>query len=829
MRAVFDEQVVGDQCAPAWPIVDLGQIRAHVTAIHGRAAPLAGKGILIVAAYGEDPVSGKKIRSAIRHVKIGDVEGNVRAIAELAKSRFANVYMPLNVMRPDLALVERGKVEDIVAVLGLVADLDRADGKMSAEFPVEPSFVIESSPGNFQPGVFFDRPLEAREAAPIAEVLWNVGGGDAATKDVCHVWRVPGTFNWPNVKKVRNGRSPDPVLSRLTQKFGGLVYDQNTLCARLASAEPAPKPGNGDGNFERRTNGALPPPIETMTGILEHLVERGFFEKYSGNETDADGRIVKIGWLECGMSLKLAYGAGGEDLWAVTHRDEEAYGAASAKWESFASEPLDSSVTIGTLIKAARSTGFKFQPRAGLERSEGAVTGAKSAKRDDADGSERPDSLFSDDDLALRFAARHADDLRYVAAWNKWLRFDGTHWRLDDTLHAFDLVRRVCREAAQSCRDKQRAAVASARTVAAVTQLARADGRLAATVDQWDADSWLLNTPAGVFDLRTGQKRQHRPEDYLTNITAVAPGGDCPLFLNFLDRIMDSDSELIAYLRRVLGYGLTGDTREQALFFAYGTGANGKSVLLSTVAGILGSYHRTAPTETFVASNNNQHPTELARLRGARLVTATETEEGRRWAESRIKQLTGGDTIAARFMHQDFFEFRPRFKLIIAGNHRPSLRSVDEAIRRRLHLIPFAVTIPAEERDGKLTEKLKAEWPGILAWMIAGALQWKEQGLQPPPAVLSATAQYLSAEDAIGVWIEECCRREADGWAPTIELFASWTRWAEKAGEPVGTLKNLVQTIESRGYGMKRKATARGFQGLVPDSSVVLIACERRK
>ena len=308
---------------------------------------------------------------------------------------------------------------------------------------------------------------------------------------------------------------------------------------------------------------------------------------------------------------------------------------------------------------------------------------------------------------------------------------------IDDTKLAFDLSRKVCREAAAECnKDKIAPNLASAKTVAAVERLALADRRIAATVDQWDADPWLLNTPDGVVDLRTGQRRPHRAEDYQTKITAVGPGGDCPRFLAFLDRITGGDGELVAYLQRVLGYALTGLTREHALFFGYGTGANGKSVLLSTVSGLLGDYHKSAPIETFTASNADRHPTDLASLRGARLVTATETEEGRRWAESGIKQLTGGDTVAARFMRQDFFEYRPAFKLIIAGNHKPSLRSVDEAIRRQFHLIPFAVTIPPEERDADLAEKLKAEWPGILAWLVEGCLEWQTEGLRPPTADL---------------------------------------------------------------------------------------------
>ena len=317
-----------------------------------------------------------------------------------------------------------------------------------------------------------------------------------------------------------------------------------------------------------------------------------------------------------------------------------------------------------------------------------------------------------------------------------------------------------------------------------------------------------------MIDLRTGSLRPHSPLDYTTKMTAVGPGGDCPRFLAFLTTITDGNAEQIAYLRRVLGYRLTGLTREHALFFGYGTGANGKSVPLSTVAGILGEYHRTAPIETFMASNADRHPTDLAGLRGARLVTATETEEGRRWAESRIKQLTGGNTVAARFMRQGFFEYRPAFKLIITGNHKPSLRSVDEAIRRRFHLIPFSITIPTEERDPDLTEKLKAEWPGILQWLIEGCLEWQTAGLRPPKAVTEATDAYLAAEDAIAAWLDEKCEGDQNAWASSGELFASWSGWATTAGELPGSSKRLTQALESRGFVRHKMNRGQGFSGL---------------
>ena len=311
---------------------------------------------------------------------------------------------------------------------------------------------------------------------------------------------------------------------------------------------------------------------------------------------------------------------------------------------------------------------------------------------------------------------------RHVAAWNKWLQWTGSHPQGSGRYEARIRTRlATCREAAAECnKPKVAVAIASAKTVAAVERLGLADRRIAATLDQWDADPWLLNTPDGVVDLRTGDIRPHDPFDYMTKITAVGPRGDCPRFLAFLDRIAGGDTDLVAYLRRVFGYALTGARRPSwRSFFGYGNGANGKSVLLSTVSGLLGDYHKTAPIETFTASNGDRHPTDLAGLRGARLVTATETEEGRRWAESRIKSLTGGDKIAARFMRQDFFEFMPQFKLVIAGNHKPGLRSVDEAIRRRFHLVPFAVTIPPDERDpDPQASKAAIEWPGILQWMI---------------------------------------------------------------------------------------------------------------
>ena len=246
------------------------------------------------------------------------------------------------------------------------------------------------------------------------------------------------------------------------------------------------------------------------------------------------------------------------------------------------------------------------------------------------------------------------------------------------------------------------------------------------------------------------------------------------------------------------------------MFFLYGTGSNGKSVLINIINYILADYQRTAPMETFTVTHGDRHPTELAGLQGCRLVTATETEEGRRWADAKVKQLTGGDAISARFMRQDFFEYTPQFKLVIAGNHKPGLRSVDEATRRRFNLIPFTVTFPEDKRDPLLLDKLKAEAAGILQWMIDGALAWQEQGLAAPEVVTAATKEYLTSEDALAGWIEDCCVLEPSKIEPAGLLYASWRKWAQLSGERrLDNKTSFGRALDSRGLEAGRDSGMR--------------------
>jgi putative DNA primase/helicase len=265
-----------------------------------------------------------------------------------------------------------------------------------------------------------------------------------------------------------------------------------------------------------------------------------------------------------------------------------------------------------------------------------------------------------------------------------------------------------------------------------------------------------------------------------------------------------------------MGYCLTGLTNEHVFVFAHGTGANGKSTFINTIARILGEHATVADVGTFLASSHERHPTDIAKLHGARLVVAQETENGRRWNESKLKSLTGGDKMTARFMRQDFFDFVPTFKLFIVGNHKPRLVSVDEAMRRRLLFVPFTVQIPPHERDPDLAHKLEAEWPAILRWCVDGCLEWQRSGLKPPAIIAAATDNYFNEQDTTGQWLDDCINTEAGALSvtPTADLFSSWKRWCEDQGLDPGSQRTFSITLAERGHQKVKRNYGSAFVGL---------------
>ena len=295
----------------------------------------------------------------------------------------------------------------------------------------------------------------------------------------------------------------------------------------------------------------------------------------------------------------------------------------------------------------------------------------------------------------------------------------------------------------------------------------------------------------------------------------VSENPDCPQWERFLLEATGGDPELYDYMKRAFGYCASGDTSEHALLFVHGDGGNGKTTALNTIVGIMGDYAATAPMDTFTVSIGTKHPTDIASLHKARLATASETQEGRAWDEARIKQLTGGDPIAARYMYGNFFTFQPEFTLLIVGNHKPELRHVDEAIRRRFKLIPF--TQKPETPDPHLQEKLCEEWPGILRWIIEGFQEWQEHGLQTPESVAEATNAYFEDQDLIGQWIADKCVSDPGNeyrFGLSGELYRSWQEFATAIGEEPGSQKRFSESMKARGFSRERKKIGRGFVGI---------------
>ena len=420
-----------------------------------------------------------------------------------------------------------------------------------------------------------------------------------------------------------------------------------------------------------------------------------------------------------------------------------------------------------------------------------------------------------EDAAALKFAAQHERDFRYVAFTNKWMAWRHCRWDAETTLAAFDAARALCRAGGKG----------GAQTVSNVEKLARSDRRLAAPHEQWDADPFLLATPGGTVDLRSGKLRGARPEDYCSRQAAVGPAdGEPVMWLAFLDKVFNGDVELIAFLQRFAGYCLSGDISEHCFLFLYGSGRNGKGVFCRTLLGILGDYACGSQIELFIRQGKGErHPTDEARLHKKRLTIAQETPKGQAWNEAKIKNLTGGDPITARYMRQDFFDFWPEFKLIIAGNHKPKLNMVDEAIRARLLLIPFLVTILEAERDPQLTAKLREEWPQILGWQIKGCLDWQNGGLRVPESVREASADYFHEQDHVAHWLDERTERKAKAFTPATALFADYEAWLfDLMGdkEDAGSQKAFTQGLQERGviYDNRRPEgrapKVRGFKGL---------------
>lgn len=415
----------------------------------------------------------------------------------------------------------------------------------------------------------------------------------------------------------------------------------------------------------------------------------------------------------------------------------------------------------------------------------------------------------TEDGVAQAFTQRHGRELVFNHGPNHWHRWDGTRWKAEQTRLAFEWCRQTARRIGAGSDGRIKAMLGKAAFAGGVERFAAADRTHAITPDKFDTDGWLLGTPDGTVDLKTGELHPPSRDDFISKQTAVSPaepGTPCPTWDAFLDFTTSGDRDLRRFLMQTLGYSLTGDVSEECMFFIFGHGMNGKGTLIGTAANILGDYAVSADMQTFTLGKYDRHPTELAKLAGARLVTASETERGRTWAWSRIKELTGNERpISARYMRRDFFEFGVTFKLIFVGNHKPRLPAADEATARRMRLIPF--TARPDRPDFGLKTKLVSEYPAILRRMIDACLDWREHRLMVPAIVQEATAAYLAEQDLLTQWIEAECETGVGLSDTSAALFASWRTFCIARGEEPGTHTAWGERMAELGVFQKTKHT----------------------
>lgn len=434
----------------------------------------------------------------------------------------------------------------------------------------------------------------------------------------------------------------------------------------------------------------------------------------------------------------------------------------------------------------------------------------------------------TEDGNALRLVDEHGEHLRYCPQRGSWLRWDGHRWRWDQAGHVYELARAIARNLPADDKPSavHRQKSLSANGISNMVRVARTDPRVVVNLGRLDGQAYELNTPAGVVDLRTGKLRDPDPAALHTRSTSVAPDFDATptRWLSFLAETFAGDPAVTTYVQRLLGLSLIGEVLESVLPFGWGSGANGKSTLLNIAQQVAGigedGYATPAPAELLLSTAHRGHPTEIARLSGARLVVASELEDGEKFAEARIKLLTGKDNLTGRFMQQDFFVFRPTHTIWLLANDQPAVRAGGPAFWRRLRLLPFIHVVPPAQRITGLDDLLyNAEGPAILAWMITGAVDYLRDGLAEPASVRIATEAYEHDQDTVARFVEERCELGNPNAqhmnVRVAEVRTAYENWCRTEGENPITAKALTVALKSR-YGIQsdRTKSTRFYSGI---------------
>ncbi|MBF0419617.1 MAG: bifunctional DNA primase/polymerase [Magnetococcales bacterium] len=420
------------------------------------------------------------------------------------------------------------------------------------------------------------------------------------------------------------------------------------------------------------------------------------------------------------------------------------------------------------------------------------------------------------------FAEMHARNFHYIPAWGCWIYWNGRYWQKAETGEAFRAIKEVTRQREKEAlgetdenirahKLKFAAKCQSKTSIEAVEKLARYEPGISIVPAILDSYTMLLNCQNGTIDLQTGLLRPHNRDDMLTKCLTISydPNAKAQKWLDFITWAMSGDIEMVKYIQKIFGYCLTGATTEQVFMYFYGTGDNGKSVVLEVLVALLSVYAKRLSSESFMVQNTgNAIPNDIAALQGCRLVIANEVKEGRRLDESKIKELTGGDTITARYLHKEWFEYRPQFKIILVGNHKPTITGTDEGIWRRVRQILFKQKIEADRKDRLLLQKLLTQLPGILAWAVEGCLLWQKEGLGMPQPVADAVAEYRRDSDIIGDFLEQKVEPVENDGTYAHELYEKYAAWAKANGFHAVTSKMLTRKLHERGF-QSRKTNGR--------------------
>lgn len=643
------------------------------------------------------------------------------------------------------------KTDSITGVRAVFADIDQQVEEADLSFPIVPHLVIETSPKRWH-AYWLVQDMAKEEFKAMQQAIAHCLNSDPAVCDLPRIMRLPGYLH----------QKREPFLSRIASANTELPpYSKEGLVAAFGSG-----PADVSSRRVAKPSGSDESGLVTVGERNASLVRlAGSMRRFGLPKEDIEFALQSFNRKNCLPPLPAA------EVLAVL--------------ESVMRYP----VVIANLSDTLTDTGN-----------------------------------------AERFASHWHESLRYVPQLKTWVQWDRSSWKIDERHQVQELAKQTANlisAEAEAIRDAEMAKAIkkhgrsslNRRKLLDMIETAASIPRLQLDVGEIDADKMLLGVTNGVVDLTAGSFRPMRLDDYITKRAGASfdHSATCPVFEQFVHRILGEDDELVAFVQRAIGYTLTGRVDEQCLFFLHGSGANGKSTFLNVLRDVLGDYAvYTAPETLMPRAGTGASPSsDLARLRGARLVLSNEVEEGAHMAENLVKQVTGGDPIVARYLHKEFFEFLPQLKLWIAGNHLPRIRGNDEGIWRRINRIPFKVTIPAAERDPDLPRKLLAESAGILNWAIQGCLDWQKAGLRPPASVTDAVREYREEMDILGQWLDDECVIGPGKSIGAQALYDSYRAWAEKGGYRPMTHIAFAKKLETRGVATKRRTcSGRVYDGL---------------